>query len=68
MDTAEKLHERLTRALAALHTIAALPCRTRPEEEREEEALRGYRSPCQSADCGPCAAFQALIQEGRLPF
>jgi hypothetical protein len=68
LETAEKLHERLTRAFAALHKIAKLPCQTRPEEAAEEKARRGYRQPCKDNKCAPCVAFRALIVEARLPF
>jgi hypothetical protein len=63
--TAEKLHEQLTLAYAALHQIASLPCITGPEEAAEEVAGFGYRRPCKAAECGPCVAFWALIVEGR---
>jgi hypothetical protein len=67
-DTAEKLHEQLTLAYAALHQIASLACLTRPDEAAEEVAGFGYRRPCKAPECGPCVAFRALIVEGRLPF
>ena len=67
MDTAEKLHEQLTRAFAALHKIAMLPCQTDPEEAANMEEVRGYRTPCKDSECAPCLAFRALIVEGQLP-
>ncbi len=68
LDTAEKLHERLTRAFAALHWIARLECQTDPEEAADQVARRGYRTPCKDESCAPCIAFRALIKEGQLPF
>jgi hypothetical protein len=68
MDTPENLHASLTRAFAALHRIAALPCQTNPEEAEDDEARRGYRQSCHDASCAPCLALHTLIVEGQLPF
>lgn len=68
MDTADKLHEALTRSFAALHKIAQLPCQTDPEGAAEHEATYAFRKPCRSAECASCLAYRALIVEGQLPF
>jgi hypothetical protein len=67
MESAGELHDRLTRAYAALHAVAALPCLTRPDDAEAEEESRGYRQPCKFLTCGPCLAWHALAVEGRLP-
>lgn len=68
MDTAEKLHESLTRSFAVLHKIAQLPCQIDPEGAAEHEAQYAFRKPCASAECASCLAYRALRVEGQLPY